>query len=381
MNAITITPTWDHGEMSQQGQPIEEILCGLPAGNLPGSPVSIGAVSMPPGHAAKVHVHHDTWIYVFVITAGRHGVATRYGPQLEHIQVNHPGDILVVAPGTPHGAINLSPTHPVTAIEFRVAATIHDDNNVLSHLQHLAEQLRPQHPRTHTHPVPPSDRLIVPGASPHTQSRSGRPAAVAGSNTENRVCSMPWPLLPIQRRQSIRDESARSLGNHNRRHTRDRCHEVGNDATRDGDPTIHDIHAADQIESANDEADHDGASHDRQPRAARPVPAYGWPIMDWSKTYVPPTPEAATDPDPDTQPRVNSGRLATDGEFGQGGPLRSMHAALEAAESLTDALTALCHDLRVTLINRTTISSAEASRTHRPAGDTYPRPRRATDPL
>lgn len=73
-------------------------------------------VVIPPGAAAKPHVHqgYETGIYVL---AGR--VETRYGERLEQSVVSEAGDFLFIPPGVPHEARNLSATEPARAIVAR----------------------------------------------------------------------------------------------------------------------------------------------------------------------------------------------------------------------------------------------------------------------
>ena len=145
---LAVRPTWTCMGTSAQDQPMQELVHALadghPATRCEGSPISAGAVSMPPRHAARAHQHDTTWIYVVVLRAGRAGVVTRYGHALEHEFVHRAGDILVMPPGVPHAAINLSRWRSVYAIELRVSESVHRDNHLLTQLQHLADQRRPQ---------------------------------------------------------------------------------------------------------------------------------------------------------------------------------------------------------------------------------------------
>ena len=73
-------------------------------------------VVIPPGDAARPHVHqgYETGIYVL---QGR--VETRYGAQLEESVVSVAGDFLFIPPGVPHEARNLSQTEAARAIVAR----------------------------------------------------------------------------------------------------------------------------------------------------------------------------------------------------------------------------------------------------------------------
>ena len=73
-------------------------------------------VVIPPGGAARPHVHqgYETGIYVL---QGR--VETRYGAHLEQVVVSAAGDFLFIPPGVPHEALNLSASEPARAVVAR----------------------------------------------------------------------------------------------------------------------------------------------------------------------------------------------------------------------------------------------------------------------
>ena len=73
-------------------------------------------VVIPPGGAARPHVHegYETGIYVL---EGQ--VETRYGAQLEQVVVSAAGDFLFIPPGVPHEARNLSQTVAARAVVAR----------------------------------------------------------------------------------------------------------------------------------------------------------------------------------------------------------------------------------------------------------------------
>ena len=73
-------------------------------------------VVIPPGGAARPHVHqgYETGIYVL-----QGQVETRYGTQLEQVVVSAAGDFLFIPPGVPHEARNLSQTEPARAVVAR----------------------------------------------------------------------------------------------------------------------------------------------------------------------------------------------------------------------------------------------------------------------
>lgn len=73
-------------------------------------------VVIPPGGAARPHVHqgYETGIYVL-----QGQVETRYGPHLEQVVVSAAGDFLFIPPGVPHEARNLSRTEAARAVVAR----------------------------------------------------------------------------------------------------------------------------------------------------------------------------------------------------------------------------------------------------------------------
>jgi uncharacterized RmlC-like cupin family protein len=73
-------------------------------------------VVIPPGGAARPHVHqgYETGIYVL-----QGQVETRYGPRLEQVVVSVAGDFLFIPPGVPHEARNLSQTEAARAVVAR----------------------------------------------------------------------------------------------------------------------------------------------------------------------------------------------------------------------------------------------------------------------
>jgi uncharacterized RmlC-like cupin family protein len=78
--------------------------------------LSMHLVVIPPGARADPHAHrgYETAIYVL---EGR--VETRYGQGLRASVVSEAGDFLLIPPGVPHEAINLSATEPARAIVAR----------------------------------------------------------------------------------------------------------------------------------------------------------------------------------------------------------------------------------------------------------------------
>ncbi len=78
--------------------------------------LSMNIVVIPPGGAAKPHIHlgYETAIYVL---SGR--VETRYGPGLSQSVINEEGDFIFIPADLPHQPVNLSSTQPARAIVAR----------------------------------------------------------------------------------------------------------------------------------------------------------------------------------------------------------------------------------------------------------------------
>lgn len=89
---------------------------GISRGTAGATGVSMHMVVIPPGAAAKPHLHHgyETAIYLL---EGR--VETRYGPGLAQSVFNQAGDFIFIPADVPHQPINLSTTDPARAIVAR----------------------------------------------------------------------------------------------------------------------------------------------------------------------------------------------------------------------------------------------------------------------
>jgi len=78
--------------------------------------LSMNIVVIPPGGAAKPHVHlgYETAIYIL---SGH--VETRYGPGLSKSIINEAGDFLFIPADLPHQPVNLSANEPARALVAR----------------------------------------------------------------------------------------------------------------------------------------------------------------------------------------------------------------------------------------------------------------------
>lgn len=117
-------------ESSQPLQQVTALRPGPEVATIQGLPYSTGIsadtagarhlamhlVVIPPGGAARLHVHlgYETGIYVL-----QGQVETRYGAQLEQVVVSAAGDFLFIPPGVPHEARNLSQTEAARAVVAR----------------------------------------------------------------------------------------------------------------------------------------------------------------------------------------------------------------------------------------------------------------------
>jgi uncharacterized RmlC-like cupin family protein len=78
--------------------------------------ISLQRIVIPPGGAARAHVHVDYETAIYIVSGS---VETRYGEGLRQITVNEAGDFLYIAPGVPHQPRNLSETEPAIAVVAR----------------------------------------------------------------------------------------------------------------------------------------------------------------------------------------------------------------------------------------------------------------------
>ena len=78
--------------------------------------ISMNLVVIPPGGAAKPHLHKDYETAIYVLK-GR--VETRYGRGLRQSVINEAGDFIYIPPDLPHQPQNLSKTEPAMAIVAR----------------------------------------------------------------------------------------------------------------------------------------------------------------------------------------------------------------------------------------------------------------------
>jgi uncharacterized RmlC-like cupin family protein len=98
---------------SKQDLPIFPGISGKTAG---AKGISLLKVVIPPGGAAKPHVHQGFESAIYLLQ-GR--VETKYGDGLEKSVVNEAGDFLFIPPDVPHQPVNLSKTEPAIAIVAR----------------------------------------------------------------------------------------------------------------------------------------------------------------------------------------------------------------------------------------------------------------------
>jgi uncharacterized RmlC-like cupin family protein/mannose-6-phosphate isomerase-like protein (cupin superfamily) len=105
------------------GSPRTQLINGSPSSNVPGSPISVDLVHMPPGHVDEPRHHNDIWVYLLVWRAGPLGAIIRHGPAGS--EINPSTDQLVaIPPGVTYTLRNPSDEHDVVAYEFRATATV-----------------------------------------------------------------------------------------------------------------------------------------------------------------------------------------------------------------------------------------------------------------
>ncbi len=120
---ITIRPSATTG--TKQGLPIFQGVSGQNAG---AKGISMNKVIIPPGGAAKAHMHKG---YESVIYLLKGRVQTLYGEGLKKSVINEAGDFLYIPADLPHKPINLSTTEAAEAI---VARTDPDEQESVEHV-------------------------------------------------------------------------------------------------------------------------------------------------------------------------------------------------------------------------------------------------------
>jgi uncharacterized RmlC-like cupin family protein len=108
---ITVRPPSD--TMSRQGLPQ---FVGISAGSAGAKGLSMNLVIIPPGAAAKPHLHRGYESAIYLLEGH---VETRYGPGLKKSVVNQAGDFIFIPPNVPHQPRNLSHIEPARAIVAR----------------------------------------------------------------------------------------------------------------------------------------------------------------------------------------------------------------------------------------------------------------------
>ena len=93
---------------------------GLSGRNTGATQLSMNVATIPPGGVAFAHIHMGFEVMLYIME-GR--VRHEYGPALEHVLENGPGDFIYIAPGVPHEVFNMSTTEPVVAIVARSDAS------------------------------------------------------------------------------------------------------------------------------------------------------------------------------------------------------------------------------------------------------------------
>jgi uncharacterized RmlC-like cupin family protein len=93
---------------------------GLSAKNVSAKNLSMNLATIPPGGTASAHIHVGFEVMIYILS-GR--VRHEYGPRLERVIDNGPGDFIFIEPGVPHEVFNLSTHDPVVAVVARSDAS------------------------------------------------------------------------------------------------------------------------------------------------------------------------------------------------------------------------------------------------------------------
>ena len=120
---ITVRPSATTG--TKQGLPVFQGISGQNAG---AKGISMNKVIIPPGGAAKAHMHKGYELVIYLLK-GR--VQTLYGEGLKKSVINEAGDFLYIPADLPHKPINLSTTEAAEAI---VARTDPDEQESVEHV-------------------------------------------------------------------------------------------------------------------------------------------------------------------------------------------------------------------------------------------------------
>jgi quercetin dioxygenase-like cupin family protein len=158
MSDVLLTPNPNELTRAQHGLRMFELVNSSKNGNLPGAEFSLGYLELEPEEDTGFHYHGDAFVLVVLLTAGVEGAATdvlledeenavtgsltdlaaagKLRPAKRCVQ--HPGQVLVIQPGKPHRATNLSRTTNITGFEVRIhSRSVFADNNLLPFLDSL----------------------------------------------------------------------------------------------------------------------------------------------------------------------------------------------------------------------------------------------------
>lgn len=89
---------------------------GISANTTGARGLSMQRVVIPPGGAAKAHIHQGYETAIYIIQGQ---VETRYGPGLRESVINGPGEFIYIPADVPHQPRNLSTSEPAIAIVVR----------------------------------------------------------------------------------------------------------------------------------------------------------------------------------------------------------------------------------------------------------------------
>jgi uncharacterized RmlC-like cupin family protein len=92
---------------------------GMSAKNVGTKNLSVNSATIPLGGATHAHIHVDFEVILYIIEGK---VRHEFGPGLEQVIENEPGDFIYIKPGVPHEVFNMSKTEPVVAFVARSSA-------------------------------------------------------------------------------------------------------------------------------------------------------------------------------------------------------------------------------------------------------------------
>jgi uncharacterized RmlC-like cupin family protein len=130
---VVASPYQSKAIFGAQGQRLIPMITQAKSGS---TGLSSCMVYMPPGRAARAHLHAESDIIVTVIEGY---AASLIGPDFEPV-FHGPGESIFIPEGVMHVAVNLSTTNRLIALEVRTDPTFNDDVVPLPEYEERAEK-------------------------------------------------------------------------------------------------------------------------------------------------------------------------------------------------------------------------------------------------